>query len=180
MIRIFSVAGTAALLAGTVLHPEHAVQAPASIPSAEAPAPQQDFRWSGRLAQGEQIQINNVIGDIRAEPADGDQVTVTGVRSGAGAERVRIEVVRRREGTVICAIYPDDGDGRWNRRDDDDDDDREPRDACNPRHGSNIRGDHPPAVDFTVRVPAGVRLAARTVSGTWRRAGCAGPWTPAA
>jgi hypothetical protein len=162
MIRIFTAAGTAALLAGTAAHSGQAAPAPASTPRAEAKAPQQDFHWRGRLASGEQIQINNVIGDIRAEPADGDEVVVTGVRHGRNAERVRIEVVRRREGTVICAVYPPDGNGRgW--RDDDDDDDRGPRDACNPRSTNSRDGDA--SVDFTVRVPASVKLAARTVSG---------------
>ena len=175
MIRIFSVAGTAALLAGTAAHSGQAAPAPASVPAPRsgAEAPQQDFHWRGRLASGEQIQINNVIGDIRAEPADGDEVVVTGVRHGRNPERVRIEVVRRREGTVICAVYPPDGNGRWSRDDNDDDDDRGPRDACNPR-GTNSR-DGDASVDFTVRVPAGVKLAARTVSGDVQATRLRGP-----
>jgi hypothetical protein len=158
MIRILCAAATAAILAGTAVHPTGAQQG--------------DFHWSGRLAQGEQIQIDNVIGDIRAEPTDGGEVTVTGVRSGEDAGSVRIEVVRRREGTVICAIYSDDG----RHRDDDDydgRDDGQPRDACNQRH-VHVHDSHA-AVAFTVRVPAGVRLAAHTVSGSVDVRGLRGP-----
>jgi Putative adhesin len=156
MIRILGLA--AALAAG----------AAAPLPHSPAPAAaQQDFRWSGRLARGEQITVRGIIGDIRAEPASGDEVTVTAVRRGRNADRVRIEVVRRSEGVVICTVYPrdaDDDNGRW-RRDDEDDDDgrREPRDACNQRNGST-RGEAA-RVDFTVRVPAGVRVSLASVTG---------------
>ncbi|HEX8903253.1 MAG TPA: DUF4097 family beta strand repeat-containing protein [Longimicrobiaceae bacterium] len=176
MIRIFSVAGLAALLAGGVQSPS----SPSPTRPATAAAPQRDFRWSGRLASGERLQIQNVVGDIRAEPADGDQVTVTGIRRGRGAEDVRIEVVRRRDAVVICALWPsdwsDDGyRGRRSRDDDDDDDfDGDARDACN---GSrNVHREHNDAsVDFVVRVPAGVRLVARTVAGEVVARGLRGP-----
>jgi len=162
MIRILGLA--AVVLAGAA--------APRSRPPAAAAA-QQDFRWSGRLARGEQIAVKGIVGDVRAEPASGDEVTVTAVRRGPDADQVRIEVVRRSEGVVVCAVYPsDDDDGRgWSTRRDDDDDDgddddrgpREPRDACNRRnvsvHGEAAR------VDFTVRVPAGVRVSMATVTG---------------
>jgi hypothetical protein len=163
MIRILGSAATAAIIAAAAF-PSHA-------------AAQQDFHWSGRVAQGERIQINNLVGDIRAEPAEGGEVTVTGVRAGPGAERVRVEVVRRGDATVICAIYPGDGGSGW--RDDDDDDDRprgRARDACDQRN-VNIRGETRARVDFTVRVPAGVRLSANTVSGDVEARSLRGPVT---
>jgi hypothetical protein len=138
----------------------------AALLALSAPAgAQQDFHWSQRLARGEEIKIKNVIGDVRAEPTTAGEVTVTAVRRGPGAERVRIEVVHRDEGWVVCALYPSDGgddDDGWVMRNDGDND-GEPRDACNPRRMSVRRGS--PAVDFTVHVPAGVPLAASTVSG---------------
>jgi len=155
MIRILGLA--AALAAGAA--------APLPHPAAPAAA-QQDFRWSGRLARGEQITVKGIIGDISAEPASGDEVTVTAVRRGRNADRVRIEVVRRSEGVVVCAVYPrdaDDDDGRRWRDDDDDDGRREPRDACSQRNGST-HGEAP-RVDFTVRVPAGVRVSLASVTG---------------
>jgi len=156
MIRIFGLA--AALVAGAA--------APLPHPAA-APAAQQDFHWSGRLARGEQIAVKGIIGDVRAEPTSEGEVTVTAVRRGREADRVRIEVVRRPEGVVVCAVYPrDDGeDGRgWSMRQDDDDGGRgEPRDACN-RGNVSVHGDGA-RVDFTVRVPAGVRVSMATVTG---------------
>jgi len=164
MIRILGSAATAAIVAATAFHPHAAAQ-------------QQDFRWSGRVAQGERIQINNIVGDIRAEPADGGEVTVTGVRAGPGAERVRVEVVRRGDATVICAIYPGDGGSGWRDGDDDDDGPRgRARDACDQRN-VNIRGETRARVDFTVRVPAGVRLSANTVSGDVEARALRGPVT---
>jgi DUF4097 and DUF4098 domain-containing protein YvlB len=170
MIRILGLA--AALAAGAA--------APLPRPTGPAAA-QQDFRWSGRLARGEQITVKGIVGDVRAEPASGDEVTVTAVRRGRNADRVRVEVVRRAEGVVVCAVYPrdsgddghgwsvrqddddDDGDRNHNRNDDDDRGPREPRDACN-RGNVSVSGEAA-RVDFTVRVPAGVRVSMATVSG---------------
>ena len=174
MIRILGLA--AALVAGA---------APLLRPAAPAAAQQQDFRWSGRLARGEQITVKGIIGDVRAEPASGDEVTVTAVRRGRGAEQVRVEVVRRSEGVVVCAVYPrddrDDGRGRSMRQDDDDDDGddrddrgrREPRDACNRGNVSVSNGDA--RVDFTVRVPAGVRVSLASVTGNVYASGLRSP-----
>lgn len=178
MIRILGLA--AAVLAGAA--------APLSRPAAPAAA-QQDFRWSGRLAPGEQISVKGIIGDVRAEPASGGEVTVTAVRRGRNADRVRVEVVRRAEGVVVCAVYPRDDDDRgrgWALRQDDDDDDgngnrsrdedrgsREPRDACN-RGSVSVNGEAA-RVDFTVRVPAGVRVSMATVTGDVYAAGLHSP-----
>lgn len=146
----------AALLAGAAL-----------LSQAAPAAAQQDFRWSGRLARGEQISVRGIVGDIRAEPTSGSEVVVTAVRRGRGARDVRIETVRRAEGVVICAIWPrnDDDRGWRGRRDHDEDNgDREPNDACNRSGGGSTR-DNDASVDFTVRVPAGVRVSLGTVSG---------------
>ena len=173
MIRILGLA--AAVLAGAA--------APLSRPAA-ATAAQQDFRWSGRLARGEQIAVKGIVGDVRAEPAAGDEVTVTAVRRGRDADRVRIEVVRREGGVVVCAVYPhsddDDDNGHgWSRHrehdndDGDDGDDDEPRDACN-RGNVRVHGEAA-RVDFTVRVPAGVRVSMATVTGDVYAAGLHSP-----
>lgn len=146
--------------------------------AAAAPAAaQQDFNWSGRLGAGQTIEIRNIKGEIRAEPSGGGEVTVTARRTGGRADRVRVEMVRRSNGVVICALYParddddDDGGHGWRHRDGDDD---EPRDACNSGRGMNVR-DSDAGVDFVVHVPAGVRLAARSVSGDVEVNGLRGP-----
>jgi hypothetical protein len=127
-------------------------------------ATQEDFRWAGRLARGQQIEIRGIVGDVRAEVASGDQVEVVGRRSGDDAHRVRIEAVQTDEGILVCAIYPSRGDWRGNRGDGD----RRGDDPCH-RNGENEnRGEidaDDARVDFTVRVPAGVKFASRTVAG---------------
>jgi hypothetical protein len=145
---------------------------PAEPSAALSAATQQDFRWSGHIARGETLQIKGIIGDIRAEASSGDEVLVTAEKSGSNTSRVHVQMVRRGGGVVICAIYDgdddDDGDSYRSRgarhRDRDGDDDDEPRDACNPGTNHSIHG-NAPSVDFTVRVPAGVRLVARSVTG---------------
>lgn len=113
----------------------------------------QDFRWSGRLASGQTLEIRGVSGDIHAEPASGDQAEVTAVKRArrSDPEDVRIEVVPHDGGVTICAIYPESRDDRPNE--------------CRPGGGRNSSRDNDVEVEWTVRVPAGVRLAAHTVNG---------------
>lgn len=126
-------------------------------------ATQEDFRWSGRLARGQQIEVRGIVGDIRAVAASGDQVEVVGRRSGPDSDRVRIEVVQSDEGYVVCAVWPSRG---GNRRGDD---------PCDHTGGdSEIDGDDA-RVDFTVRVPAGVKFASRNVSGDVNATGLRSP-----
>jgi hypothetical protein len=137
---------------------------------------QEDFRWSGRIAQGDQIEIRGLLGNVHAEPASGDQVEVVGRRMGSDADQVRIEVVETDEGVVICTVYPrrerasrrgDDGERRSSRGRADA--------ACNDGQSGELELDSDEArIEFTVRVPAGVRFAARTVEGNIRAEGLRG------
>ncbi len=141
----------------------------ASTGSVTAPARQEPFRWSGRVAAGKTIEVKGVRGTIRALPASGGEVEVVATRRGqrSDPESVRIEVVPHEGGVTVCAVYPRgrrewdaerrrmeerEGEGGYNR--------------CDPGDwkGLNVQ-DNDVSVDFTVRVPAGVRLAARNVSG---------------
>lgn len=131
--------------------------------AAPAAATQEDFRWSGRIARGDEIAIRGLMGNVRAEVASGDQVEVVGRRIGDDADQVRIEVVETDDGVTICTIYPTrrdggnrDGEGRRGRRNDDN--------PCNNGHSGTIDLDDA-RIDFVVRVPAGVHLAASTVAG---------------
>lgn len=147
--------------------------APAGSPAAAdvpAAAGQEPFRWSGRVASGKTIEVKGVKGTIRALPASGGEVEVVATRRGGGRsapETVKIEVVPHEGGVTVCAVYPrgrrewsDDrgrmeergGEGGYNR--------------CDPGEWRNLNvQDNDVSVDFTVRVPAGVRLSARNVSG---------------
>jgi hypothetical protein len=145
--------------------PELRAAAAQTVPARLQPAvgrgaSQEDFRWSGRLARGQQIEIQGIVGDVRAEATSGDQVEVIGRRSGDDADRVRIEVQQTADGVIVCAIYPSSGSHRQNSCHDEDDDNHNDGD----RDGGHIDADDA-RVDFTVRVPAGVKFASRTVAG---------------
>jgi hypothetical protein len=125
---------------------------------AAAPAPPQqrqgsDFRFREPLAAGRIIEIRGVNGSVSAEPASGGEVEVVAVRRArrSDPEEVRIEVVRHAGGVTICAVYPNPG-GEPNTC------------GAGPNQRSNVRNNDT-TVEFTVRVPAGVRFDGRTVNG---------------
>jgi acetyl esterase/lipase len=73
----------------------------------KAPAPQKEFRWQGRLAPNQTIEIQNVKGNVRAEPATGDQVEVIAVKDVRDdPAQVSILVKEHEGGVTLCAIYP--------------------------------------------------------------------------
>jgi hypothetical protein len=144
-----------------------------TVGAAEAAAAQQDFRWSGRLAEGSTIEIRNIKGHIRAEPASGGEVTVTAHPRNGDASRVRVEMVRRDYGVVVCTLYTGGRSSGWNSSRDDEGR-SEPRDACNSGRNNNVDEDDA-EVEFVVRVPAGVKLSARSVSGDVEARGLRGP-----
>ena len=112
-----------------------------------------EFRWHEPLAAGRLIEIKGVNGGVEAEPSSGGEVEVVAVKRArrSNPDDVRIEVVHTAEGVTICAVYPNPG--------------GEPN-TCTPgRGGHNSVRDNDTSVSFTVRVPAGVRFAGRTVNG---------------
>src|SRR5438874_1684661 len=114
---------------------------------------QSEFRWHGALAAGRVIEIKGVNGSVEAEPASGGEVEVLAVKRArrSNPDDVRIEVVQHGDGVTICAVYPN-ADGEPN--------------TCAPGRGGhmNVR-DNDTSVNFTVRVPAGVRFTGHTVNG---------------
>lgn len=109
----------------------------------------QDWTWTGRLAAGKTLEIRGVNGEVSAVPASGDQVEVRAAKHGRDddPDDVRIEVVEHEGGVTICAVYP----GRNNR--------------CERGGGRmNVR-DNDVEVDFSVRVPRGVRFEGVSVNG---------------
>lgn len=146
--------------------PRAAAPVAAQSRTAERVDGQEDFRWSGRVAQGKTIEIAGLLGNVRAEHTSGDQVEVVGRRMGDDADQVRIEVVQKADGDVlICTIYPVRESSRGSR-DRDRDGDRRGDGPCNDGRSGELALDADEArIDFTVRVPQGVHLAARTVDG---------------
>src|SRR5437660_1148549 len=119
-----------------------------------AAAAQGEFHWNGKVAPGKSIEIKGVNGDVRAVASSGGgDVEVTAVKHAhrSDPDDVKIEVVPHEDGVTICAVYP--GDGRREN-------------TCDAGRGGhmNVR-DNDVTVDFTVRVPAGVRFVGTTVNG---------------
>jgi len=117
------------------------------------------WSWTGRLAAGKTLEIRGISGSISAEPATGDEISVTARKHGHDDDpaEVRIEVVQSDAGTTICAVYP----GRGN--------------TCEAGGGHMNTHDNDVEVDFEVRVPRGVRFDGSNVNGDVDATNLAGP-----
>lgn len=123
--------------------------------------PGTDFRWNGSVAPGKTIEIKGVSGAIHAELATGGQVEVVATKRARRSDpaSVRVEVVQENGNVTICAVYPTPtgwfGAGGSSQPNE-----------CRPGSEGRMNSrDNDVQVEFTVRVPEGVRLAARTVNG---------------
>jgi len=120
-----------------------------------APSVQSDeFNWHRALAAGKTIEIVGVNGSIDASGTSGGDVVVTAVKKGRRSDpgEVRIDVVEHADGVTICAVYPS---ARRNEENE-----------CRPGgKGRNNTRNNDVDVTWTVKVPRGVRLTARTVNG---------------
>lgn len=125
------------------------------IVGSELPAAaQNDFNWRGALAAGRAVEIKNVNGSVEAEPASGGEVEVRATKSArrSNPDDVRIEVVEHAGGVTICAVYPSADASRPN--------------TCAPGDGGHMSTrNNDVNVNFTVRVPAGVKFHGKTVNG---------------
>jgi hypothetical protein len=111
------------------------------------------FHWQGVIEPGNAIEIRGVLGDIRAEPSSGADVEVIANKHArrSNPDEVQIRTVKHNGGVTICAVYPTGDPG--------------PPNECVPGGGSSHTHNNDVRVDFTVRVPAGVRFLPRTVIG---------------
>lgn len=122
--------------------------------AATADAQAQPFRWSGSVAQGQTVELRGVNGAVRAmESPDGSvHVEATRTANRSDPSSVRLEVVEHAGGVTICAVYPTPAGSRRENE-------------CRPGGGQNSVQRNDTSVEFVVRVPAGVRLAANVVNG---------------
>jgi hypothetical protein len=121
---------------------------------AQAQVAQEEFRWRGEVAPGDEIEIKGVNGFVRATGAAGTEVEVKALKHARKSDPkdVRVEVVKHERGVTICAVYPSRG-GKPNE--------------CRPGEGGRMNThDNDVNVDFTVQVPKGVRFVGRTVNGS--------------
>lgn len=126
----------------------------AAAPTPAAAQGKPDFSWEGAIPRGRWLYVRNLNGAIRVDRASGDKASVTAekrVRRGSGDD-VRIEMRKvGNDDVLICAIWNDnttcDADGyrtrgndNWNRRNE-------------------------VSVEFTIRLPEGVKLGTSSVNG---------------
>ncbi len=120
-----------------------------------APALAEDFAWRGHLTAGQTLQVRGVNGAITVEPSEGD-VEVTAVKRSIHSDPDAVEVrttLPQAGGITICALYPT----PWGRGN-----------ACSRGVGSARSPNHDVEVDFTVKLPPGVKLRAHTIDGPVR------------
>ena len=117
------------------------------------------FRWSGDIQRDRWVYVHNVNGAVRVEPGTGSTVEVTATkkwrRGNPDDVKITVEQVGSGKGDIlICA--------RWNEKASCD------ADGVHSGRDSWLRGgkDNDTAVEFTVRVPAGVRVHATSVNGS--------------
>lgn len=114
-----------------------------------SPALAEDFAWRGRLSAGQTLEVKGINGGITAEAGSEAEVTAVKKARQSDPNSVEIRTVEHSGGVTICAVYP----SRWGGRD---------KGGCD--GGGNTKNNDV-QVEFTVKVPAGVKLKAHTVNG---------------
>lgn len=129
--------------------------APAFGQQGESGAP---WHWSGDIARDRTVYVRNLNGAVRVEQGTGSKVEVTAVKHWRRGDpddvKITVEQVGAGKGDVlVCALWRD-------------------GDRCDEngyhssRSGWNWGNNHnDTSVEFTVRLPAGVRMDGRTVNG---------------
>ena len=118
------------------------------------PETKDEFRWQGTLASGKALEIKGVNGRITARPAGGSAIEVVALKHGRRSDpkQVEIVVVEHDGGLTLCALYPAPAGA--------------PPNECAPGKGGRMKVRHNDVkVDFELKVPAGIALAARTMNG---------------
>jgi DUF4097 and DUF4098 domain-containing protein YvlB len=128
--------------------------APGQSPSSAPADNQEEFRWQGRVQPGQTLEIKGVNGNVRAEGYTGSQVEVVANKKGrrSDTKEVEIRVIEHANGVTICAVYPSADGSR-------------PNDCQVGRSWNTNVQNNDVSVDFTVKVPAGVRFYGRTING---------------
>jgi len=129
----------------------------AAIP-ATAQRTGEPFRWSGEIQKDRWVYVHDVNGNVRVEPGTGSTMEVTAIKRWrrGDPEQVRISVQQVGNGkgdVLICAL--------WNENSTCDEDGVHSR-------GSGWRGgnnSNDTSVEFTIRLPAGVKVQATSVNG---------------
>ncbi|MDQ6887424.1 MAG: DUF4097 family beta strand repeat-containing protein [Gemmatimonadota bacterium] len=113
------------------------------------------LNWSRAMPPGSELRVRGVLGQVNIEASTTGQVEIQAVKHGRGDIRsVHVDMVAQGNDVTVCAS--------WRRSDG-------CRNVDGPRNGFSIfRRSHNDkiTVDFTLRVPPGVRVIAGTVIGS--------------
>lgn len=99
---------SAAALSGLIVLPAAVLAiAPVTAPGSARGWGTAAFAWAEVMPRGSTIEIQGVLGDIRAERTENDTVDVHATRHGrAPTPDVHFVVARHAKGVTICAMYP--------------------------------------------------------------------------
>lgn len=142
-----------------------AMLAPAIALAQEGRIERDVFTWSGRIPESRWIMIRNLNGPIYVLPGSGDRVEVTGTRRTrrGDPEYVRFEVKRFGAGdqdVLVCSLWGENSTCS--------------EEGYRSRNNGNRNRHNDIVVEFRVRVPRGVKVAAHGVNGEVRVEGVQG------
>jgi Toastrack DUF4097 len=134
------------------------------------------WTYRARIAPGQSVWVRDMRGAIVVEPGRGESLEVTAVKSFSNSDpkSVRLVTVALNEGVAICALWSS---GDDTGADPDLDSAKQARGHCGPgdEYQAGSAHDNDVGVQFTVRVPHGVRIHATTVTGAVRVSGATAP-----
>ena len=118
------------------------------------------FEWTGRMTQGQVLEVNGIVGSIEAVLASGDRVQVVAVKRGEPDDfrQVAVEMAEDGDRVIICAVY-----GEWKHGQDRCHPDFKNQDEGEDRRHRNV--DMDVSVHYEVHLPAGVEFEGALVSG---------------
>jgi cytoskeletal protein CcmA (bactofilin family) len=115
---------------------------------------QETWNWNSAMSPGQTLEIRGINGGITAVAAGSGEARVSVTKNGrrSNPRDVVMEVIQHERGVTICAVYPQ---GRSRQANE-----------CRPGPGGRMNVENNDVeVEWTVRVPNGVRLVAITVNG---------------
>lgn len=113
------------------------------------------WSWSGNVPDGGTLEVRNVNGLVKAERG-GDRIEITATKRATrgSVDAVEIRVEQDGDNVIVCALWPNHSAGSTGCR----------TDGMRPRRNDwKVRDEV--EVEFTVRVPRGVRFDGSTVNG---------------
>jgi hypothetical protein len=133
------------------------------LPLGRGPLRREEFFWRGQVAAGRTFEVKGIQGSIRVSTSDSDQIELMAIKSGRRnrPEEVDIRVLEHEGGVTVGALYPSE-------------DPKRPNEVLPGDAGRMKVRRNDVSVEFSIRLPEGVRFVARTVNGDVEAEGFAG------